>query len=154
MIHVRLNNRILDNRTSFRVFIPLFIWLFVFLGILFTMFATSYYKLVPVLGIEFLCIIPVFFICRKRVNKAFLALDGKFFEADLEIRDRKIYYGKMELKAEYSKKTGQVSLKHTVIAGKYQASALSFWSIVHDEDRDMFLELCDFYHVKIKSKKK
>lgn len=150
MIHVRLQNRILDNKTTMVVFLPLFIWLFVLLGTLFTMFATNYYVLVPVMGLEFLCIIPVFFICKSRVNKAFSALDGIYYEADLEVREGKLYYKQMELKITYNKKNGIVSLKHETIGGKYQAMVYTFWSIVSDEDKDEFLKLCEFYHLKIK----
>jgi len=150
MIHVRLQNRILDNKTSVKAFLPLFIWVFVLLGTLFTMFATDYYVLVPVMGVEFVCIIPVFFICRSRVNKAFMALDGIYYEADLEVKERKLYYKNQELKISYDKKNGIVSLKHEMVAGKYQTRALSFWSIVHNEDTKKFLEVCEFYHLKIK----
>lgn len=150
MIHVRLQNRILDNKTTALAFLPLFIWMFVLLCTLFTMFATNYYVLVPVLGIEFLCIIPVFFICKSRVSKAFNALDGIYYEADLEVKERKLYYGEKELKISVNKKTGIISLKHEREFGKYHARAFTFWSIVHEEDRNTFLELCDFYHLKKK----
>jgi len=150
MIHVRLQNKILDNKTSAIAFLPLFIWLFAFLGTLFTMFATSYYYLVPVLGIEFLCIIPVFFICRSRLNKAFKAMEGNIYEADLEVKDGKLYYGYQDLQIQYDKKSGIVSLSHEMVAGKYKARALSFWSVVYEEDKNMFLESCEFYHLKVR----
>jgi len=150
MIHVRLQNRILDNRTTARAFVPLFIWVFVLLGTLFTMFATSFYKLVPVMGFEFLCIIPVFIICRTKVNEAFKALDGVFYEADLEVRDRVLYYGEIPLTVKHNKKTGIISLIHEKITGKYMAKVRTFWAIVHEEDKQLFLELCEFYNVKKK----
>jgi len=153
MIHVRLQNRILDNKTSVVMFLPLFIWVAVLLGTFFTMLATSWYRLVPVLGVEFLCIIPVFLLCKSRVGKAFATLDGKFYEADIEVRDRKLYYNNKELKLHCDKRTGTISLRHEMIAGKYQTRAFDFWAIVCDEDREMFLEVCNFYHVKVPKRK-
>lgn len=148
MFHATLSNRLLSNKKSFQVFIPLWIWMFLFFILFFPMVIIRYYILVPVLAIEFFCIIPVIFLCKRNMKKALEELNDTY-QADLEVKDGIVFINDIPLHIYQDPNTQLISLKHTSRYGKYYASALDFFAIMDAKDTDLFLDFCKENNVRI-----
>lgn len=141
MYRVTVTTCILSDKKGIQLVLPVFIWLFLFFLIFIVMGITDIYFLLLPMGIEFLCIIPIFIWGLKKSKQVRQECVRKM-DVMLTIKDGALYKDNWKLNVYYNERENQVYLDNMHDAGKHNHYCITFQgSIDGNEVRD-FLEFC------------
>lgn len=139
MYRVTVTTRILSDKKGIQLLLPVFIWMLLLLLTFFVMCFTDIYFLILPMGIEFICIIPIFIWGLKKSQQA---RQVRKMDVMLTIKDGALYKDNWKLNVYYYEREKQIYLNNMHDAGKYNRRLITFFGTIDGTEASDFLEVC------------